>query len=78
MIPLMNTEQLRIAVKKSMIDLGLDHPRAKPELAEAIGVNPRSLSMALTGYRDGQRSHDILTKLAAYLGLGAQEEIARQ
>lgn len=56
---------LRKTVKKLMVEHDLDGGRKK--LARSIGVNYSSLCMALTGYRTGQASVDILTKLQKYI-----------
>jgi hypothetical protein len=63
----MNTENIRKSVKIKMIELGLDKPGMQPELARAINANPNSLNMALTGHRQGQRSHEILAALLSFL-----------
>ena len=63
----METENLRKECKKLMIDLDFDVPGGRRMIAENIGVNCNSLSMALTGYRDGPGSIKILTSLHEYL-----------
>lgn len=55
-----------------MIDLGLDRQGNREMLAGEIStpddqVNPNSLSMALTGYRNSPRSLEILKRLYQYV-----------
>jgi len=65
--------ELRRECKKLMVDLGLDGMGYRPILAKAISVqkddvNSNSLTMALTGYRNNERSREILDRLKKYLG----------
>jgi len=66
----MEIENLRKEVKKELIDLGFDYPRAQANLAEVLNINPRSLNMALSGYRRNKGSHQILSNLLKYLRTG--------
>ena len=55
-----------------MVDLDLDGMGSRPILATEIStpddkVNSNSLTMALTGYRNGPRYGQIINRLNAYL-----------
>lgn len=65
----MKIKALRKECKKLLIDLELDRPGIQPLLAKRINVNSRSLSMALTGHRTGDRYFEILVELRDYLRL---------
>lgn len=70
----MKTANLRRECKLLMVRLGLDGRGSRARLAGAIStaqdrVNPGSLSMALTGYRGGARSRELLERLYSYLRL---------
>lgn len=56
-------DDLRRHCKHLMIDLELDQRGMLSVLAGDIGTNPQSLSMALSGYRNGHGSLKILTRL---------------
>lgn len=67
-----NLSTLRKECKKLMIELELDRPGSLPFLADQISipkdqVNSNSLTMAITGYRNGARSSDLLRRLYIYL-----------
>ena len=62
-----NLESFRRKCKKLMIDLGIDKPGIVQGLAKKLKVNPNSLTMALTGYRNGKRSEEILRSLYKHL-----------
>ena len=57
--------RLRKNIKKLLIDHDLEW--SGEFLANEIGCNRRSMSMALSGYRTGPGSERILNKLKAYL-----------
>ena len=68
----MDTETLIKNCKKMMVDLGLDAMGCRPILAMEIStpddkVNSKSLTMALTGYRNGPRYGQIIDRLNEYL-----------
>ena len=66
---------LRKEIKKRMIDLDLDRSGSYeviiPRLSEMLGrpVHKNSLSMALTGFRDGRTSREILNALKDLLDI---------
>ena len=60
-------EQLRKDVKKLMIDTGHDRKGELQSLSGLLDINFNSLSMALTGYRNGKASEGYLLKLQKYL-----------
>lgn len=67
-----NIEILIKNCKKMMVDLDLDGMGSRPILAIKIStpddkVNSNSLTMALTGYRNGPRYGQIIDRLNAYL-----------
>jgi len=64
MIPLMQISFLRRTVKHLMIDTGQESIK---ELAHALGINSRSLTMALTGYRAGPAYERYLQAAHTYL-----------
>jgi len=70
----MNFEQLRMKVKRALIESNLDFYGNRKLLADAIGVNRQSLTMALTGYRESKRSKDILSMLLDYLKALSEEQ----
>jgi len=64
------TDTLRNEVRHLLVDLPIKHTRA--DLAALISnekdqVNAGSLTMALSGLRDGKRSRELLEKLKAIL-----------
>jgi len=64
-------ENLRLECRHLMIDCGYGYG-THPVLAEAIStktdrISPQVLSMALTGYRTGPRTIEILERLYNYL-----------
>lgn len=59
----MHNNDLAITVKKTMVDLGLDKRGAKKTLAAEMGISQSSLSMALSGYRQGPGATRILKDL---------------
>jgi len=69
----LDTNTLRKEVKKKMIDLDLDRSGSYeiilPRLSVLMGraVHKHSLSMALTGFRNGPSSREILEGLRALL-----------
>lgn len=63
----MKTENLRKTVKIKMIEHGYDKPGAQALLAKAINANTNSLNMALTAYRIGPRSQQILLDLLDFI-----------
>ena len=78
---LKDTDSMRKECKKLLIDLGLDRPGAVPVLAREIStdsdtVNSKSLSMALTGYRNGERSRELLMLLRATLVSKYSEQLS--
>jgi|GEM_PF-3609228 len=66
-------ETLRKEIKKQMVDLGLDRPGSYavilPYISARIGrpILLQGLSMAMTGYRNGNSSAEILTALREIL-----------
>jgi hypothetical protein len=58
---------LRKICLRKMLDLGYERSGSLLVLAGKLDVNYRSLSMALTGWRDTPRSIEILSKLRATL-----------
>ena len=67
-----NSIELRKLCKKMMVDLGVDTKGSKIFLAKEIStvddvVNSSSLTMALSGYRFGARSVELLMRLYSYL-----------
>jgi hypothetical protein len=72
MIPLMeNITALRKQVRHLMIDADVDTVK---RLASEIGVNPRSMTMALTGYRHSTAYRQYLVAARAHL----KKSISRQ
>lgn len=67
MLPPMNNNELRKSVKKLLVDADLDKRGCLPEIADKLNVNYNSLNMALSGYRDGPGSIELLEKLQSYL-----------
>jgi len=63
----METSNLRKKIKHLMVDLDLGHGSQKI-LAETLAVNENSLNMALTGYRTGPASVQLLMTVLNYLG----------
>ena len=68
----METETVIKNCKKMMVDLDLDGLGFRPILAKEISmpddkVNANSLTMALTGYRNGPRYGQIIERLNVYL-----------
>ncbi|MGE5840956.1 MAG: hypothetical protein ACM335_01670 [Deltaproteobacteria bacterium] len=61
-----NTLHLRKTVKKMMVDADLGR-RATQDIAKALGLNLQSLSMAMSGYREGPRSREMLLLVKRYL-----------
>jgi len=51
---------LQRKVKIRMIDLGLDKRGGQSRLAKRLGILVSTLNMALTGYRDGESSEQVL------------------
>ena len=69
---------LRKECKKLLIDLDLDKPGVVSFLARELStpddkINSNSLNMALTGYRNGIRSEQLLGSLLRYLNHTSQE-----
>jgi len=62
----MDNKKLRKRCKKLLIDKDLDYGN-RVSIASDMGINSNSLSMALTGYRDGLGSTRILIALYDYL-----------
>ena len=62
----MDNKKLRKRCKKLLIDKDLDYGN-RVAIASDMGINSNSLSMALTGYRDGLGSTRILIALYDYL-----------
>jgi len=56
----MKITTLQRKVKISMLNLGLDKRGGQSQIAERLGVPVSAFNMALTGYRTGQSSKDIL------------------
>jgi len=54
-------------VKLLQVHRGLDGRGGIKAIAEAISVNRNSLSMALSGYRNGPGTVEMLEKARAYL-----------
>ena len=78
---LKDTDSLRKECKKLLIDLDLDKPGAVPVLAREIStdsdtVNSNSLNMALTGYRNGERSLGLLLRLRQVLVAKYSEQLS--
>ena len=63
----MKTKTLRKNCKKLLIDKGLDQPGRLSVLAEAIGANKNSISMALSGFRDGPVSIELLNRIILHV-----------
>lgn len=64
----MQTNELRKTVKKLMVDLEYDSMGNRKQLARDISipddqVNVNTVNMAITGYRNGKRSREVLVKL---------------
>lgn len=75
------TASVRKECKKLLIDLDLDKPGAVPMLARDIStdsdtVNSNSLNMALTGYRNGERSLALLLRLRQLLVVKYSEQLS--
>jgi len=60
-------------VKKRMFDLGLDKRGGQTKLAERLNINRNSLNMALSGYRTGPGSEQILKDALRLLKSWPQE-----
>ena len=59
---------LRMEVKKLRIDNELDYKGSLQYLCKEIGaVNYNSFSMAMSGFRNGKASYEILEKCKEYL-----------
>ena len=76
----MDTITLRKRCKRLMIDCGLDLRGGQTLLAESLSMNRNSISMALSGYRNGPGSLQILQAIRKHLlqtqkqGAGEQGE----
>ena len=63
----MEIQEIRIKCKILRVELGIDKKGYLLNIAEDLGVNYRSLNMALSGYRNGPSSFKLLEKLESYL-----------
>jgi hypothetical protein len=63
----MKLKHLRVSCKKLLVDLDLDKRGNGILLADALGINHRSLNMALSGYRENPGSAVILENLKRHL-----------
>jgi len=63
----MELKRLRTRCKKLLVDLDLDKRGNGIRLAGALGVNHRSLNMALSGFRENPGSVVILQNLKQHL-----------
>jgi len=62
-----NTKRLRTYVSLLMKERGWDYWGSRVHLAKILGVNEKSLIMALSGYRETKKSEQILFKIEEYL-----------
>jgi transcriptional regulator with XRE-family HTH domain len=67
-------DALRKELKHKMVELGLDRPGSLITLADRMNVNRNSLSMALTGLREGGPSVALLERLRQVLDAWPQGE----
>lgn len=63
----MKNKNLRMSVKMLRVQKGLDYRGSLGIIAKAISVHRSSLSMALTGFRNGPGTRAILEKAKEYL-----------
>ena len=63
----MSIDDLRIECEVLRARLGLNKKGSCRELAKAIGVNSNSLNMALSGFRTGPGSEQLMEKLRDHL-----------
>jgi hypothetical protein len=63
----MESNDLKTEVKILQVHCGLDGRGALKTIAKAISVNRNSLSMALSGFRNGPGSIQILEQAKSYL-----------
>lgn len=63
----MSIDDLRIECEVLRARLGLNKKGSCKELAESIGVNSNSLNMALSGFRTGPGSEQLMEKLHNHL-----------
>jgi hypothetical protein len=61
-----NGNHLRKRLRKMMIDADMGQGAIK-DLAKSLGMNSNSLNMALTGYRTGPRSLEMLLEVKRHL-----------
>jgi len=60
-------EQRRAAVKKLMVDVGLDKRGGRKMLSDTLGIDYASIGYALNGTRTGQVYLDMLETVYEYL-----------
>ena len=78
---LTEADSVRKECKKLLVDLDLDKPGIVPALARELSsngdiVNPKSLNMALTGYRNGKRSLELLLHLRRTLAAKYSKQVS--
>jgi len=63
----MKIDATRKRCKRLMIEHGLDMRGGQTQLAETLSMNRNSISMALSGYRNGPGSLQILRAIQKHL-----------